>query len=238
MKLGKSTQAPLVVGGSPRVNLLPPEVHAERRDAVLRRRLGMAVLGVVVVTVLGVGAATLNSSAALTRYDEARDDTTSLLSQQGKYIEVRLLAQRLDELQEARQTGSATEILWRDFLDNIRLSLPGGVVMETVLVSAANPVVALAQPTAPLQGPRTVTVVFTGTSTTVPDSAAWLRGMENVTGYVDASVDSISRDDETQLYSTSITLHLDERAFSGRFGDVVAGEETAASTAEATQEEG
>ena len=57
MRAPKTVHDP-VIGGDPRVDLLPPEITAEQKGRRLRRGLAVAVVAVVLVTGVGIAAAT------------------------------------------------------------------------------------------------------------------------------------------------------------------------------------
>ena len=71
--------ATAVVGGLPRVDLLPPEVRAERRGGVAVRRAWMGVIGAAAVVGIAVGGATLRSMEAQDELIAAQADTQQLL---------------------------------------------------------------------------------------------------------------------------------------------------------------
>ncbi|MFC5928112.1 hypothetical protein D6T64_10415 [Cryobacterium melibiosiphilum] len=207
----------LVVGGEPRVDLLPPEIRAERRDRLRRRRLGFGVIGVVVVTLLGVGAATFVATTAQVRLQSEQERTVSLLAEQAQYSEIRQMQTQVELARAAQQVGASTEIDWQDYLQEVQATLPDSVFVETVDVDSASPLIAYTQATAPLQGARMATVEFTAASLVLPDVPTWLRALATLPGFADALPGSVTRADSSGVYTVTITMHINDAALAQRF---------------------
>ncbi|MFT2815224.1 hypothetical protein [Leifsonia sp. A12D58] len=207
----------LVIGGEPRVDLLPPEVRSERKAKVVRRRLGVGVIGVVVLVVAASGGATVMSIQSQLALDSEQTRTTQLLQEQGKYMEVRNVQQQVSLVQAAQQVGVSTEINWKTYLEAVQAILPATVVIDAVDVESASPMAIYAQSTGPLQGARVATVKFTARSAVLPDVPTWLTALKTLPGYADALPGSVSLDASTNTYTVDITMHVNDAAFSKRF---------------------
>jgi len=207
--------ATAVVGGLPRVDLLPPEVRAERRGGVAVRRAWMGVIGAAAVAGIAVGAATLHSMEAQTELLASQADTQQLLIEQGKYTEVRDTQSEITLLTAAQAVAGATEIAWPSYLAQIQATLPTGVTVSTISIDQATPIADYAQSDTPLQGARIGTVTFTAESETLPSVPDWLDGLATLPGYTDATPGTVSLEDG--VYEATVTMHIDQRAFSNRF---------------------
>jgi hypothetical protein len=207
----------LVIGGEPRVDLLPLEVRKERKAKVMRRRLGVGVVGVVIVMVLAAGGAMLLSVQAQLQLLVEQSRTAELLTEQGKYIEVRKVQEQVGLVQAAQQVGVSTEIDWKKYLEGVQATLPSSVTIDAVTVDSASPLAIYGQPTAPLQGSRVATVSFTAKSGTLPDVPTWLTALATLPGYADALPGSVNLDEATNTYTVNITMHVNDAAFSKRF---------------------
>lgn len=207
--------ATAVVGGLPRVDLLPPEVRAERRGGVAVRRAWMGVIGAAAVAGIAVGAATLHSMEAQTELLASQADTQQLLIEQGKYTEVRDTQSEITLLTAAQAVAGATEIAWPSYLAQIQATLPTGVTVSTINIDQATPIADYAQSDTPLQGARIGTVTFTAESDTLPSVPDWLDGLATLPGYTDATPGTVSLEDG--VYEATVTMHIDQRAFSNRF---------------------
>jgi hypothetical protein len=207
----------LVIGGDHRLNLLPPEVRAERRGQQQRRRLTFGVIGVAAVVALLVGAASALSYTAQVNLASEQDRTATLLTDQGQYFAVRALQNQVTLTEAAQRVGASTEIDWKTYLDAVQNTLPRSVAITTVQVDSATPLVAYTQATAPLQGSRVATVSFTATSTVLPDIPAWLSALGTLDGFADALPGSVTLEQTTGIYTVTITMHINDSAFVRRF---------------------
>jgi hypothetical protein len=206
----------LIIGGEPRVDLLPPEVKLRRKARALRRTLSLSVFVVLVLVVAGYGTASWRAWISQAALVDAHSRTAELLSEQTKYAEVRRVQDEVDNAVAARQVGASTEIDWKAYLEGIRGVLPGDVTIDTVSVDAASPLAPHALPTAPLQGPRVATLMLSLTSPGLPTVPDWLTAMKSLAGYADGAPASITRSD-AGAYVVSLVLHINESAFANRF---------------------
>jgi len=207
----------LKVGGNPQVDLLPPEVRKERRAKAWRRRLGGGVIGVVVVAVLGVGAATALAIQAEARLAVEQARTGQLIAEEATYADVRAMQNQVDLVRAAQEVGASTEIDWKTYLDAVQGTLPASVAIVTVSVDSASPLMRYAQSTAPLQGARVATVGFTATSTVLPDVPTWLTALGTLPGFADALPGSVTLNESDGTYTVAITMHINDAAFAQRF---------------------
>jgi Tfp pilus assembly protein PilN len=210
------TNDALVIGGEPRVNLLPPEVRRERAATTLRRRLGIGVVGLLAVMIVGTGGATVMAIQAQAQLRDEQSRTTALLAEQTRYIEVRKVQNEVSLVQAAQQVGVSTEIDWKKYLESVQATLPGSVGIDTVAVDSASPLSIYAQATTPLQGARVATVGFTARSSVLPDVPAWLNALATLPGFADALPGSVTLQDGG-VYQVSITMHINDAAFAKRF---------------------
>ena len=211
---GKDT---LVIGGEPRVDLLPFEVRKDRKAKVTRRSRRARSPARPPRRDRGAGAATALSMQAQTRLSDEQARTADLLAQQSKYIAVRKVQDQVTLVQAAQQVGASTEIDWKKYLESVQATLPAGVTIDSVTVDSASPLAIYDQPTAPLQGARVATVSFTATSAMLPDVPTWLKALAKLPGYADALPSSANLDTVTNTYKVNITMHINDAAFSKRF---------------------
>ena len=206
----------LVLGGESRADLLPPEVLLKRKAKVVRRRLGFVILVIALLVIGGTALVRAQAQQAQANLAIEQANTQSLLMQQRKYIEVRKVQQQVDTIIAARQVGTSTEINWEQYLTSVQATLPPNVTIDTINIDSATPFAPYTQATAPLQGARIATLSFTAKSSTLPQVPAWLDALTTLPGYADASPGSVTRN-ETGAYSVSITMHINEAAFTNRF---------------------
>ncbi|SEB40742.1 hypothetical protein SAMN04489806_0465 [Paramicrobacterium humi] len=209
----------IIVGTIPRADLMPPEIKAAHTHRIVRNRVITGVIATVVVTALAVSGLFALQVVTAANLVAEQQRTTDLLLEQQKYSEVREIKQEAATVEAGQRVGAATEIDWKAYLDAVQKTLPADVAITDVQIEAASPLVDYAQADTPLQGQRVAELAFTAVSSTVPDVSAWLNGLSTLTGFTDASPDSTKLDDETGTYSVTITMHVNDEAWSGRFED-------------------
>jgi hypothetical protein len=204
-----------LVGAEPRAHLLPPEVVADRRAAVVRRRLALGVVGVLVVVVLGTLGATSTAANARAELASEQAATQQILKQELTYVKVRSVQDHVDLIQTAQQVGASTEIAWMPYLQKVQATLPPSVVITGVNVDSSTPITLYPQSTASLQGPRVATIVFTAQSPSLPEVPSWLLALKTLPGYADALPGSVTLE-PSGAYTVTITMHVNDQAFSKR----------------------
>jgi hypothetical protein len=159
----------------------------------------------------------------------AQDTQAGLVTQQLAFGEVRDVQNTIATVKAGQKVGASTEINLRDYLADLQQTLPAGVTLDTVQISTGTPMVAYGQSDVPLQGARVGEIVFTASSATLPTIPDWLRGLEDLPGYVDATPGSVRLEDG--IYKAEVTMHINAEAFSQRFDpEHMAEEEAAAAT--------
>lgn len=210
-------QEGLAVGAEPRVDLLPPEVRAERRNARTRRGFGWGVLAVLLVVLLATAGAFSVNVLSQAELLAARSRTTSLLAQQQRYAPVREVQKEVALAQAAQQAGASTEIDWKAFLDQVGAAQPAGLALSSVAVDSVSPTALYQQSADPLQGPRIGTVAVVGTSAALPDVPAWVSALQKIPGVVDVVPGTVTLDDVKNVYKATVTIHVSDRLYTKRF---------------------
>jgi Tfp pilus assembly protein PilN len=217
--LGRSSRpagkVQLVVGAQPRANLLPPEIILKRKQLKTRRALRGGVVLVALVTVAGCVATFGITTAAQVQLAASQAEQRALVLEQAEYADVSELLRTIDTIRAGQRVGSSTEINLRDFIGAIALTLPKGVTLQTVKIDTGTPMSAFPQSEAPLQGVRVGSISFTATSKTLPDIPEWLRSLDAIPGFVDATPGSVKQ--ENGIYTAEVLMHIDDGAFSLRY---------------------
>lgn len=209
----------------PQVNLLPPEVRAARGLRATKRWLALSLVLVLALCVGGYGLALVAASFADKELAEVQDETARLQAEQAQYSRVPQVLAALEQTRTARQVGMATDVQWKTYLDAITAVLPEKVSIDTFNVTVATPMTLPAGPSNPLQASGIGEVVFTGRTSTLPDTAAWVDALESVPGFASAWVTSVAvtSDDGGIYYNVSSSVVVTEAVLSHRFDDVVEG---------------
>jgi hypothetical protein len=216
MNLKIGTTPRLVLGGVPRVDLLPPEVRQAAKSRSLHRGLVMLVVALMVVVGAGYGLATFAAGHSQRELDAANARTQSLLREQAKYVEVGKVTSELKLRTAARQVGSSTEIDWKQYVASVQASLPAGATITTFAATSGSPLAGFAQPTVPLQGARIAELTFSATSASLPDLQVWLDGLAKLTGFVDAAPGTVTRAEDGS-YKAGVIMHINADALWNRF---------------------
>jgi len=207
--------AVLTIGGSPRVDLMPPEVRLRRSQLRTRRLLRLGLFGVataVVLACVGVFAWSAISQAALLA---ARVQQDVLVHQQSRYSEINSLKTGIALVQAGQLVGASTEIDWQGYLAGVAAALPDGLTISSVDIDSASPIDTTTTSPTPLIGDHVATLTMTVTGSSLPSVPALLDGLAHLPGYVDAVPGEVSLSDG--VYSTTVTMHIDKTAFDKRF---------------------
>ncbi len=207
--------AGLVVGGIPRIDLLPPEVRARLRSRTVRRGLGVLVVAVVVATGAGTALAMLNAAASASALAAEQARTQDLLAQQLEYVEVTQLANAKAGIEQALLVGSSTEILWPAYMEAIGSTLPPGTAITSINVTSSSPITLVPQPALPLQVPRVATVVLAVSAPDLATVSAWISRLPDLPGFADATLASITPGEGGVI--ANVTLNVTDAAFANRF---------------------
>jgi len=208
----------LVIGGEPRVHLLPPHVLINRRGRVVRRRLGFSVLGVIVLVAIGFGAVSLSMINSQANLLAAQSATSSILQQQAKYGDVLKVKADASAIQSAQKTATAQEILWAPFYQSFEATMPANSSITSLSASVDTPF-GSAAPTVPSTGPLEGTHIATINGTVeMPQSSisGWLNSLVGLKGFVDVTPNSVTAT-QGGIYSVSITMHIDKDVLANRF---------------------
>ena len=217
-----------IVGGAPRVDLMPPEIRVKRAQLRFRRKLRLGLVAVLVIVVVGCGATWALSSVAQTNLLAAQNQNQQLATQQLQYSNVTSAQNSIGLVQAGQKVGDSTEIDWQSYLTKLQATLPAGVVLTGVTIDTATPLRVDAPSTVPLQGDRIATLAFTATSASLPSIPDWLDGLATLPGFADATPGQVNLSGTT--YTATVTMHINTDAFAHRFDKKAAGTSDSDST--------
>ena len=204
------------LGGEPRVSLLPSEVNDFHRERAVRRRLGGAIVAVLLLVAVGIAGAYYLQTDAQAKLAASQAMTVDLAAQEAQFSELRTVKTGTALIEAGQMVGASTEIDWKAYLENLQKTLPSGVAITGVTIDSASPFADYAQSDVPLEGSRVATLVFTATSSTIPSVPDFLDGLATLPGFADAVPGSLlTQDDGT--YLVNITMHINSDAFTHRF---------------------
>ena len=215
MRFARKSDSDLVLGGDPRVELLPPEVALREKARGMRRLSIMVLVLVLVIVGGGYGVALYRTSTEQSALSAAKAETAQLAAAAQKYAKVTSVNELIANVNEARTLGASTEVMWARVIDAVQSTLPTGASIESVTMKGRAPWEAALVPAGPLRAPLVATLSINIVSPTILNATTIVRSLVNVPGFADATPDSIS--EASDLFRTTITLNIDQKALSGRF---------------------
>lgn len=205
----------------PRVNLLPPEILAERTFQKTKLGLAAVVLAVAAGLVGGFVLAQMSANEAGDQLVAEQGRTATLSNEQTQYAEVPQVIGQVDSAKTAQATAMATDVLWFDYLDHIAASYPADVWLRDMTVTVAAPTALPADTAAALVplSPTIGTITVNGTGRTHEGTASWLDVMAATPGLADPLYSASSRtelEDQVVVDFTS-TVNVTPDALSDRY---------------------
>jgi len=214
----------LIVGGVPRVDLLPPSIREAQRTRSVARTLIAAVVMVAILVVAGVGFSFVRAITAQAALATEQERTNDLLAQQTQYADARAVSRQIEDARIALVLGTATEIDWRAYLDEVNATLPPGVSLTTITVDSVSPADVLPTVETPLQEDWVATLTINATSLTVPDVETWLNDLEGLTGFAGVAPPVTVTGTPEAGYLVQIQVNVNDEAYTLRFQDEEAAE--------------
>lgn len=193
-----------------RVNLLPPEVRRERRDAALVRQIRFAALcGVLLLGGL-YGIRTLQLVFIRGDIDDVRAEQTVV---RGSIAELADVAAARDGVARYRTYVAqilAGEVLWSEQLVRVASAVPPGFVL-TSLTGQAGP-----DPGTGIIG----SITFSGSSPRLVDARSWLSRIATEEGWANGWLSSLQGGEGTAglTFTGSVDLTVDAISERGRGG--------------------
>jgi hypothetical protein len=205
----------LTIGGEPRVHLLPPQVLARKKAKAIRRRLGLGVVGMLLVVGVAGGLAEVASVSAQSALITVQSETTNILQQQAKYGDVLKVKADSASILSSQKLATADEISWQSFVASFQKTLPSGASITTITAGVDAPFGS--PPVAPDPAePLSVATITATVSMTQAQISGWLNALPSIKGFVDEVPGSVTLNTDGS-YSVAITMHLNKDALANRF---------------------
>ena len=205
----------LVLGGEPRVELLPPEVEQRERAQRLRRVSVLLVILAVLLVVGGYVYANFRNTSAQSDLSSEQAATSSLTAQKAKYSEVTSATALIADATAARKQSASTEVLWVDELNSIQGELPPNVGIVTMTMKGRAPWEPALPTAGALRKAHVATFSLVFASPDLFDATALVRELSSSKGFADATPDSVTY--ASGIYEVNVTLDVNTDALSGRF---------------------
>lgn len=210
---------------APRVNLLPPEILAQRAVRKLAGLLAGAV--VLCAAAAGGGYAYAGTGEAKARSDLAGAQAVQAgLQRQQRALQPAQQAQtQIQAAQAALAAAMGNEVLWSRYLDQLRLTRPDGVRFGTVKLDPVGGTGTTTSGSAASTGSTTSTtaagaiaaLTVTGKAASQPDVAALMDQLARIKGFTGVYLTSTDADTSTGVVSYTVTLGVTADALSHRY---------------------
>lgn len=212
----------LVVGGMPRVDLLPPAELERRYRRGLLRRWGIGLLAAALVTVLVIAGAMALRIVAETRLASERARTDASIAEIAALSEVGDTVRTLDDLEAFRAEAMLPDFEWAQLIDAVGQTLPANVRIVGFDVTTGAGPDADAADAASAPG---ATVLLTLASPVPFDIVPAIRNIRPLPSILDADGREVRYEESDDDYRYELTILTDQEAYSGRFVPAPATEE-------------
>jgi Tfp pilus assembly protein PilN len=181
-----------------RVDLMPPEVLADRRFRKTKGWLALVVVGTLAASggAWWLAAADAGNAQDALAVEQAR--TAELNAEAQQYALVPAYLASVDRAETALETAMATDIEWYRYLSQMGAVTPEGVWFTSITATAATPGaigVVGEDPLAPADAVADVTT--TGRALAYQDVATWMDNLQGVTGYDHVLFSNASLDEDS-----------------------------------------
>lgn len=207
-----SPASTLVVGGPPRVNLMPPAELERRGRRTLLKNWALGLCAVAVVTLLVIGAAVAMQFVENTRLDAERARTDSLIVEIASLAAVSKTVTTSGELTDYREAAMTADLEWAGLLESLGARLPADVTVIGFDVTAGSGPDGEDPATAP-----GATILLTLASPAAFDIVPATRGIRDVPTVLRADGTEVRFDDSRSRYISELTIVTTQEAYSGRF---------------------
>jgi hypothetical protein len=207
----------LVLGGDPRVQLLPPAVIQREKAQRGKRLIAMSVVLALAIVAAGYSLAFVRLATAQSDLLAAQNRTQELLLEQQSYAEAAAAASDVATVEGARSLVTSTEIAWDQVMAEVAATLPGGSTIETATMTGQTPWGTQPLTAGPLRAQYVATIDLTVSLPSIPDVAALQRSLSAVTGYADSAISTVTSAEGS--YSAQINLTLTSEAYTARFAE-------------------
>jgi len=210
----KKTGKALAAGGTPRVNLLPPqEVESRSRKALRMRWLGAAISAFLLVALEGA----LGFAWTLRAESEqaaAVQTSVQLQSQLAVYSELLDVQADVRSLENSRGQAGSNDQEWEPLIAEIKTVLPEGVVLIGFkLVPGAAPKPGTeASSQVGLKG----TLTFSANATSA--QAETITQLRTVSTFIDVDAGELSSDGPAGGFTFMTTFSANQTRYTGRYG--------------------
>jgi hypothetical protein len=212
----KNDRGPIIVGGEPRIDFLPPETKKRKENKRQRRSLVALVFMVLIACAVGFVFSASFAASSQAALDAERLKTGVLQREELKYVEAQTAQADIDGARNARLVGSATEIMWSDYLNGLLAGMPEGATVLEISVDSQSALELTPVPDAPLQQPRVATLSLSLNVGDLFVARSVITYLKTVPAFADVRASSLALGQDSG-YGMSVVLNINSDAFERRF---------------------
>lgn len=184
------TFAPVGIHG-PRVDLMPPEIGAERAFRKTQFAMGGALVGVIGLLACGWAFSVWQTSNAADALAVEQNTARQLAAEEAKYAEVPVLLTKISNVQDAQTQAMASDIAWASQLDQVSREFPQGLIFDKLTMALNDTGQTSTASAVPLASGNTIgTIQVEGVGPNYINGAQWLDAMGAHPGFVDPYLSS------------------------------------------------
>jgi Tfp pilus assembly protein PilN len=205
------TAAPPIPVALPRVNLLPPEIHAGRTLRRVQMGFGAAALA----SLLAVGGLWYNANLSVqseqSRLDAATVAQAKATADVQKLSWVTATLNAIDTRKAMVGGALQNEVQWSRYFNDLSITVPPSVWVQNMTVTPATAAPPAASGSAATQSPAVATISFSGYALSHDDVALWLESFAKQKAYVnvyfsDSTLDASSFSQPTYKFTSTLTV--------------------------------
>ena len=207
----------------PRVNLLPPEIAAERRLKKTQLALGLVTAGVIAALAGGFALSLHSVNQAEDALAAEQATATKLETEKAQYAEVPKVLNALETTQLARSQSMSADVLWYSQLDQLNAEFPQGFTFTSLTMNMYGVSGNAAAPVPDALNPKPVIgeILVEGKAPNYVNTAQWYEALEAHPGFENPFVTKadLGWDDEYQENVVVVTssVQFTDELLSHRF---------------------
>jgi Tfp pilus assembly protein PilN len=198
--------------------LIPPSIVRRRAVGAAKRRVGLAVVGLVGLLLLLLGLGRMQLSQANAQLSTAQENLRAAEAAKAQYDNVPTVYAAVDAARAELSQAMGNEVQVARIITELAQIIPLDVSLTTVsLVAGGEEEQGTGISAQEAIEPLTGSMSFAGEARTFDDVSVWIETLRGQPDYQNVILTEVSRDLTSGIYTFSNTAELTEQALSGRY---------------------
>jgi Tfp pilus assembly protein PilN len=198
--------------------LIPPSIVRRRAVGAAKRRVGLAVIGLVGLLLLLLGLGRMQLSQANAQLSTAQENLRAAEAAKAQYDNVPTVYAAVDAARAELSQAMGNEVQVARIITELAQIIPLDVSLTTVsLVAGGEEEQGTGISAQEAIEPLTGSMSFAGEARTFDDVSVWIETLRGQPDYQNVILTEVSRDLTSGIYTFSNTAELTEQALSGRY---------------------